>query len=94
MVREASIRNHLGRIRAILLLKTIHRQGQFLGIVASLTDSYPHHQPLCYVGCELNVLARSNRSVPLTHKASVRIGYGNLGRFGFAVFLGLLDGAQ
>jgi len=30
MVRETSIRNHLGRIRAILLLKTIHRKGQFL----------------------------------------------------------------
>src|SRR5216683_2112564 len=87
MVRETSIRNHLSRIRTILLLKTIHRQGQFLGIAGSLTDSYPHHQSLCCVSCELNVVARRNRSVPMTHKASVRIGYGNVGRFGFALTL-------
>jgi hypothetical protein len=41
MVGETSIRNHLGRVRAVLLLKTIHRKGQFLGIVGSLTNSYP-----------------------------------------------------
>jgi hypothetical protein len=46
MVSEISIRNHLGRIRAVLFLKTIHRKRQLLGIVGSLTDSYPHNQSL------------------------------------------------
>ena len=45
MVSEISIRNHLGRIRAVLFLKTIHRKRQFLGIVRSLTDSYPTTSP-------------------------------------------------
>src|SRR5438105_3400311 len=67
MVRETSIRNHLSRIRAMLLLKTIHGQRQFLGSVGRLSDSYPHYQSLCCVGGELDVVARRNRSVPLTH---------------------------
>ena len=73
MVSEISIRNHLGRIRAELFLKTIHRKRQFLGIVRSLTDSYPHNQSLSCISRELDVIARRNRSISLTHKASVRI---------------------
>ena len=34
MVSEISIRDHLSRVRAILFSETIHRKGQFLGIVA------------------------------------------------------------
>ena len=94
MVSEISIRNHLSRILTVLFLKTIHRKRQFFGILGSLTDSYPHNQSLSCISRELEVIARRNRSISLTHKASVRIGYGNVGRFGFAVFFGLLEGAQ
>ncbi len=73
MVGEISIRNHLGRIRAVLFLKTIHGKRQFLGIVGSLTDSYSHNQSLSRISRELDVVARRNGSIPLTHKASVRI---------------------
>src|SRR5437667_2127002 len=73
MVSEISIRNHLGRIRALLFLKAVHRKCQFLGIVGGLTDSYSHDQPLSCVSSELDVVAGRNRSVPLTHKTSIRI---------------------
>ena len=73
MVSEISIGNHLGRIGAVLFLKTIHRKRQFLGIIGSLTDGYPHNQSLSCIRRELDVIAGRNRSVPLTHKASVRV---------------------
>src|SRR5207253_9155760 len=53
--------------------KTIHGKRQFLGIVGSLTDSYSHNQSLSRISRELDVVARRNGSIPLTHKASVRI---------------------
>ena len=56
--------NHLGRIRAVLFLKTIHRKRQFLGIVGSLTDSYSHNQSLSRISRELDVVARRNGSIP------------------------------
>lgn len=40
VVSEISIRNHLGGIGAVLFLKTIHRKGQFLGIVGSLRNCW------------------------------------------------------